>query len=118
MPGFDFVARDGPRRPCLDSAEGTTLDAWDLNISRDWITGHAQMMLKRRFRGILDNSRARVVCRSDQCGRHRRRNADLSLASALRGGQCRIMLAEVPDRRCGEHALADLILRKLAAAFA
>jgi hypothetical protein len=66
-------------------------------------------MLQRRFGSILDDTRWRVVCRRDQCRRHRRRDAYLCLAATLGRRQRRMVLAEVPDRRRREHALTDLL---------
>src|SRR5437879_95858 len=46
VPGFDLIAGDDPRCPCLDGAECTPLDTRDLHVPGDGVTCHSQMMLQ------------------------------------------------------------------------
>ena len=110
----DLIAGDRVSGPGLDGAECASLNARDLNESRNRVAGHSQMMFQRRLRRVLDDPGTRIVCRRDQCRGHRRRHADLRLAAALGGRERRIVLAQVTDRRRRKHALADLLCRKLA----
>ena len=61
MPRFDLVAGDRVGGPGLDGAERAPLDARNLHEPGDRIAGHAQMMLQRRLRGVLDDPGVRIV---------------------------------------------------------
>src|SRR5215216_3499429 len=110
----DLVAGDRIGCPGLDGAERTSFNAWDLNVSGHRVAGHTEVMLEGRFRGVLDYPRLSSARRGDQCRSHCGSYTDLGLASALRGRQRRMMLAEITYAERGEHSFTDLFPRDLA----
>src|SRR5215213_4617849 len=110
----DLVAGDRISCPGLDGAERTSFNARDLHVPGHRVAGHAEVMLEGRFRGVLDYSRLSSTRRGDQCRSHGGSHTDLGLASALGGGQRRMMLAEIAYPERGEHSFADLFARDLA----
>src|SRR5215813_11847733 len=54
--GSNLVAGDGIRSPGLDRAEGASLDARHLHVTRDWIASHSEMMFQSRFGGVFDDA--------------------------------------------------------------
>ena len=70
-------------------------------------------MLECRLGGVLDNLGRAVHRLRDQCGGHRRSDADLGLAAALRAREGRGVLAQVADGRAGEQPPANLLHRHL-----
>src|SRR5690349_5397650 len=57
VPGRDLVAGNRVSGPGLDRSEGATLDAGDLDVARDRIARHAQVMFERRLGGVFDDAR-------------------------------------------------------------
>ncbi len=56
----NLVRRDHVGGPGLDRAEGTTLDAWHLDIAGDRIARHAQMMFERGLGRVFDDLRRSI----------------------------------------------------------
>src|SRR5277367_5517492 len=115
--GCDFITCNRISRPCLDRAKSAALDARNLHVSGNWVAGHPKMMLKRRLRSIFDDPWVSAMSLCNHCCSHCGSDANLGLTTSLGGGQRCIMFAQIPNRGCGDHAVANLLCREFASSF-
>ena len=83
VPGRDLIGRNHKGNPGFHRAEGASFDAGHLDVPRDRVAGHPQMMLERRFGRVLKHQRRTVMNLSQERGRHGGGDADLGLTSTF-----------------------------------
>jgi len=95
VPRCDLVGRDHEGNPRFHGAEGAAFDAGHLHVSGNRITRHSEVMLERRFRGVLDFERRGARDLRDECRGHRGGDTDFGLAAPFGCGEGGVVLAQV-----------------------
>ena len=107
MPLRDAAAGNRKGRISLDRAHRITLNARNLDIALDRVTGHAQMMFERRFGGIFNDNEWMGVGLGNKRRRHRGGGADFPLAANLGARDAGPMLDDEPNGRGGQQGVAQ-----------